>query len=114
MNRPEFDFENRGVTMINIFSVKPENQDKLLAALTHEADTVMRHLAGYRHSVIHKSADGTRLVNYTVWESAAAFEASHEDPSYLRLRKENGPLIEGVDQHLFRIEFALDRDGPVR
>ena len=113
MDRPQFDYAHRGVTMINVFTVKPENQQALLEALRHEADTLMRTLPGYVHSVVHQSRDGQRVLNYTMWESAEAFDASHRHPEYLRLRQVNGHLLESADQHLYDVAFALDASGPV-
>jgi quinol monooxygenase YgiN len=83
----------------------------LLDALQSELDVVMRHQPGFIASSIHRSLDGVRIVNYTQWESQAAFEASHQDADYLARREANKDLLISADQHLYSVEFSADPDG---
>jgi quinol monooxygenase YgiN len=51
------------VTQINTFTVSPQNQDALLAALAESAEFV-RDTPGWLSASLHRSLDGTRVVNY--------------------------------------------------
>ena len=55
---------NRGVvTQINVFTVKPENQQALIDLLIDSARSVC-HLPGWKSASIHRSFDGKTVVNY--------------------------------------------------
>lgn len=69
-----------GVTLINVFTVEPENQQRLVEAWQRGTEEVMRHIPGFISANIHRSLDGTKVVNYAQWESAEAFNASLRAP----------------------------------
>ncbi|MCX6045155.1 MAG: antibiotic biosynthesis monooxygenase [Chloroflexi bacterium] len=67
-------------TLINVFTVAPENQQKLVDILIEATENVMRHLPGFVSANIHKSFDGTRVTNYAQWRSPEDFDAMFNDP----------------------------------
>lgn len=69
------------VTLINVFTVAPEQQDALVALLDRATDEVMRHLPGFVSANIHRGLDGDKVANYAQWETRAAFEAMLGDPA---------------------------------
>jgi len=72
------------LTLVNVFSVRPENQQKLVDMLVEATDKTMKKLPGFLSASIHRSLDGTRVVNYAQWRSKEDFEAmrkSHKRPS---------------------------------
>jgi quinol monooxygenase YgiN len=69
-----------GVTLINVFTVEPEDQQRLVEAWQRGTEEVMRHIPGFVSANIHRSLDGTKVVNYAQWESAEAFTASLRAP----------------------------------
>ena len=71
---------NDVVTLINVFTVDPRNQQKLVDMLVEATQTTMRHIPGFVSASIHKSADGTRVANYAQWRKAEDFEAMMKDP----------------------------------
>jgi antibiotic biosynthesis monooxygenase (ABM) superfamily enzyme len=56
--------DNDVVTLINVLTVRPEHQQRLLGVLVNATQTVMRNQPGYVSGNIHKSPDGTRVSNY--------------------------------------------------
>jgi len=72
--------ENEVVTLINVFTVKPENQQRLVDLLIEATKTTMRHLPGFVSANIHKCFDGTKVVNYAQWRSVEDFEAIKQNP----------------------------------
>ena len=67
------------LTLINVFKVAPENQQKLVDLLVEATDQTIRFLPGFISANIHKSYDGRRVVNYAQWRSREDFEAMLEN-----------------------------------
>src|SRR5215813_14844396 len=72
--------QNNVITLINVFTVAPENQQQLLDLLVHATREVMAKQPGFVSANFHKSMDGTRVVNYAQWASKEAFEAMMRNP----------------------------------
>ena len=70
---------NNLVTLINVFTVEPENQQRLVDIFV-EAGHMMSKRAGFISANIHKSLDGTRVINYVQWRSKEDFEAISNSP----------------------------------
>ncbi len=94
------------VTLVNVFTVDPENQQRLIELWQRATDEVMRHLPGFISANIHRSLDGTKVVNYAQWESTDAFNAMLQNPEageYVRKLGEIGApapvLCEVVSVH---------------
>jgi hypothetical protein len=49
------------VTLINVFTVAPEDQQHLVDVLVDATQAVMRHQQGFISANIHRSLDGTEL-----------------------------------------------------
>jgi heme-degrading monooxygenase HmoA len=68
------------VTLINVFTVDPADQQQLVERWQHATEDVMRHLPGFISASIHRSLDGTKVINYAQWESREAFAAIFQHP----------------------------------
>jgi len=68
------------VTLINVFTVDPENQQRLVELWQRATDGVMRHLPGFISANVHRSLDGTKVVDYAQWESQEAFNQMLQNP----------------------------------
>jgi quinol monooxygenase YgiN len=79
------------VTLINVFTVEPENQNRLVDLLVEATERVMRHLPGFVSANIHRGLDGRHVANYAQWESKEAFERMLGDPE---ARRHMGPILE--------------------
>jgi len=73
------------ITLINVFTVDPENQQALIDALIEMTDATLRHLPGFVSANFHKSLDGTRVANYAQWETKEHFDAILAMPEVLEL-----------------------------
>jgi quinol monooxygenase YgiN len=80
------------VTLINVFSVDPENQQRLVELWQRATDDVMRHLPGFISANVHRSLDGTKVVNYAQWESREAFDAMLQNPDASAYVRELGEI----------------------
>jgi heme-degrading monooxygenase HmoA len=62
------------VTVVNMFSVKPENQKKLLQLL-EDLRVVVEKLPGFISANVHRSFEGTRIVSYAQWNTKEDYQA---------------------------------------
>ena len=69
------------ITLINVFTVEPDQQQRLVDLLDSATAQVMRHRSGFVSANLHASLDGTRVVNYAQWQDQASFEAMLADPA---------------------------------
>src|SRR4051794_11042036 len=71
------------VTLINVFTVEPSKQQRLVEMLVEATETVMQDLPGFVSATIHASLDGTRVTNYAQWRRREDFEAMLQNPAAL-------------------------------
>jgi quinol monooxygenase YgiN len=57
------------VTFINVFTVEPSNQQRLLDLLAHATGTSVRGVPGFVSAALHRSVDGTKVTMYAQWKS---------------------------------------------
>jgi quinol monooxygenase YgiN len=72
---------NPPVTLINVFTVDPANQDELVDLLARATDTSVRHAPGFISATLHRSLDRTKVTMYARWHSREAYQAMREDPA---------------------------------
>ena len=63
------------VTLINSFSCEPQNQQPLIDAWIRATEERLGALPGIISAALHRSKDGTRVVNYAQWKSAENWES---------------------------------------
>ena len=71
------------VTLINVFTVEPRNQQRLIDLLVEATDRSVRHAAGFISARLHRSLDGTKVTMVAEWRSAADYEVMRADPAPL-------------------------------
>ena len=69
------------VTLINVFTVEPADQQRLLELLAHATETSVRHAPGFISASLHRSLDGTKVTMYAQWRSVADYQAMRENPT---------------------------------
>src|SRR4051794_32440137 len=97
--------DNNLVTLINVFTVRPEQQQRLVDLLVEATESVMKYQPGYVSANIHKSLDGIRVTNYAQWRSREAFEAMLKDLEAAHM-KEAARIAEKFDPHLYEVSFV--------
>jgi heme-degrading monooxygenase HmoA len=102
--------ENKVATLINVFTVEPGNQQKVVDMLVETTEKAMKHIPGFVSASIHKSLDGVRVVNYAQWRSKQDFEAMRNRPE---AQKHMKPFFEiaKVDFHLYEVADAIEVRG---
>ena len=71
------------VTLINVFTVEPANQQRLVDLLTRVTHASVRHAAGFVSAALHRSLDGTKVTMYAQWRTIEDYEAMRKAPSPL-------------------------------
>ena len=91
------------LTLINVFHVRPEQQQALADLLVEATEKAMSHQPGFISASIHKSYDGTRVVNYAQWRSQADYDAiMHVDDALVHMKQAAG-LAESYDPILCEV-----------
>lgn len=90
------------VTLINVFTVEPGKQDELVQILSEATEKAMKRLPGFVSANIHKSLDGTRVVNYAQWRSKDDFEAMLKNPEVAPHMKAAGAIAK-FEPHLYAV-----------
>jgi len=91
------------VTLINVFTVDPENQERLARLLIEATETTISGCPGYVSANIHKSLDGTKVTNYAQWRSRAHFEAMLADPAARGHMTDAAALANSFEPHLYAV-----------
>lgn len=68
------------VTLVNVFTVPPERQQELVDLLVSATAQTMCHQPGYVSANIHRSLDGSKVVNYAQWRTAEDLQAMLANP----------------------------------
>ena len=97
------------VTQINVFTVEPDQQQPLIDYLAGAAK-VASEVPGWLSASLHRSLDGTRVVNYAQSES---LEAAQRVIEHLKAKG----LLSGNKQFgqsspgLYEVTFTLDHNN---
>ena len=68
------------LTLINVFTVLPENQDALIALLSDVTRQNVRHHKGFISASLHRGIDGKKVTMYAQWASVADYQAMRQNP----------------------------------
>ena len=69
-------------TLVNVFTVEPDNQQKLVQLLKEGTETFFSKQPGFISSSVHAGKEGGRAINYSQWRSAADIENFRKDPKF--------------------------------
>jgi quinol monooxygenase YgiN len=71
------------VTLINVFTVEPTNQQRLVELLSEATEASVRQAPGFVSASLHRSIDGTKVTMYAQWRSIDEYQAMRRDPAPL-------------------------------
>src|SRR5215217_8013689 len=97
---------NDVVTLINVFTVAPHEQQRLVEVLVDATQAVMRKQPGFVSANIHRSLDGRRVTNYAQWRSQEAFEAMLQNQEATEHMGEAAKIAERFEPHLYEVSFV--------
>ncbi len=76
------------IILINVFTVEPGNQQRLVDLLVRVTDEFVRQSPGFVSSTLHRSFDGSKVTMYAQWKSVKDYEAMRRDPRPLPFMQE--------------------------
>jgi quinol monooxygenase YgiN len=100
--------EGNLVTLINVFDTRPEQQQELIDQWIRFVEEVAGE-PGMIGAVLHRSIDGTRVVNYAQWRLEADFDSFVK--KYREQMDARRPLASRVDPHLYEVVYLSERAG---
>ena len=77
------------ITLINVFTVEPANQRRLIELLTEATEVSVRRAPGFVSASLHRGTDGTKVTMYAQWRSIDHYQAMRQDPSPLPFLQES-------------------------
>ena len=76
------------MTLINMFTVEPANQRRLVELLTEATEVSVRRAPGFVSASLLRSTDGTKVTMYAQWRTNEDYQAMREDPAPLPYLKQ--------------------------
>jgi quinol monooxygenase YgiN len=80
--------KSNNVILINVFTVDPSNQERLVDLLARATDNAVGRTPGFLSATLHRSLDGTKVTMYARWRSAEDYQAMRQDPGPLPFLEE--------------------------
>ncbi len=90
------------VTQITTVKMTPENQDEVLALMKERAKFMARQ-PGFVSVNLHRSQDGSHVVNYIQWTDRQKLSAAHHSPEFRKKWPRFGELIKDVEPALYDV-----------
>jgi quinol monooxygenase YgiN len=100
--------EGNLVTLINVFETEPEQQQALIDQWSRFAQEVEQE-PGFIGAALHRSTDGTRVINYAQWRSEEAYSSFLK--KYSTQFATRLPPASRVDPHLYEVVHLYERAG---
>jgi len=96
---------NKVATLLDVFTVQPKDQQRLVNLLIEATEKVTSQQEGFISVSIHKSLDGTRVVNYAQWKSRDTIEKMLKNPRAISYMSE-ALSIAKLDGSLYEVVFV--------
>src|SRR5262245_49032478 len=93
------------VTQITTVKLSPNKQDDVLNLMTERA-RFMATQPGFISITLHRSKDGSHIVNYIQWEDRKQLEAAHHSPEFRKKWPQFGKLADEIDPELYDVIFS--------
>jgi quinol monooxygenase YgiN len=99
------------ITLINVFTVDPANQQRLIEILTTATETSVSRANGFISATLHRSTDGTKVTMVAQWQSMADYQAMRNDPAPRHFFEE-ALSIAKFDPGLYEVIRTFTPDPP--
>ena len=76
------------VTLINVFTVEPVNQQRLVDLLSRATEGLVNRAPGFISSTLLRSIDGTKVTMHAQWRSQEDYHAMRQNPGPLPFLQE--------------------------
>lgn len=89
-------------TQITTVKLPPEKQDEVLNLMIERA-RFMATQPGFVSVNLHRSKDGSHVVNYVQWTNADKLAAAHHSPEFRKRWPQFGELVREVEPCLYEV-----------
>jgi len=96
-------------TFINTFRCQPAHQDEVVRINVDIVEQVASTLPGFISATVHRSVDGTRVINYLQWQSPEHLAALQRSPEFQKIARRFAGLIE-FDPHQCEVVHVRERE----
>jgi quinol monooxygenase YgiN len=103
--------ESQMIVLINVFTVEPQNQQRLIEILIKATEGPVKLAPGFVSATLHRSLDGTKVTMYAQWASIEAYEAMRKDPAPLPLFQE-ALSFASFEPGMYEVVEIFRPDGP--
>jgi heme-degrading monooxygenase HmoA len=95
--------ENSGVvTQITTVKLPPDNQQEVLDLMIARA-RFMAKQPGFVSVNLHRSKDGSHVVNYIQWTNPEKLKAAHHSPEFRKQWPRFGELVQEIEPCLYDV-----------
>jgi heme-degrading monooxygenase HmoA len=108
MNQPTTSANS--VVLMNVFTVDPVDQQRLIEVLTRATDGLVNHAPGFLSATLHRSLDGRKVAMYARWRSIEDYQAMRKDPRPL-VYLEEALTIATFELGLYEVVKTFDPAG---
>jgi heme-degrading monooxygenase HmoA len=89
-------------TQITTVKLSPENQDEILKLMV-ERSRFMATQPGFVSVNLHRSKDGSHVVNYVQWTNPDKLAAAHHSPEFRKKWPRFGQLVQEIEPCLYDV-----------
>jgi heme-degrading monooxygenase HmoA len=93
---------NGVVTQITTVKMSPGNQDEVLTLMKERA-RFMAKQPGFVSVSLHRSEDGSHVINYVQWTDKDKLKAAHHSPEFRKKWPRFGELVKDVEPCLYEV-----------
>jgi len=90
------------VTQITTVKMRPDNQDEVLKLMKERA-RFMAKQPGFVSVSLHRSEDGSHVINYVQWTDKKRLAAAHHSPEFRAKWPKFGELVQDVEPALYDV-----------
>jgi len=90
------------VTQITTVKMRPDNQDEVLKLMKERAKFMARQ-PGFVSVSLHRSEDGSHVVNYVQWTDKERLAAAHHSPEFRKKWPKFRELVQDVEPGLYDV-----------
>ena len=90
------------VTQITTVKMRPDNQDEVLKLMKERAKFMARQ-PGFVSVSLHRSEDGSHVVNYVQWTDKERLATAHHSPEFRKKWPKFGELVQDVEPALYDV-----------
>jgi len=100
--------EGNLIILINVFDTTPEQHQTLVEQWLHFTEAV-KDGPGFIGAALHKSTDGTRVINYVHWRSQADFDTflSRHGADFAQFSQN----ASRIDPHTYEVVYLAEPTG---